>query len=79
MIPRNWHVSDNRASGFVFAYPEAFSGNVWRPLTWPPVVNVVSLSQDPVRNGCPEIKNTIEQSGNIQGKTTSGLPYFLYQ
>jgi hypothetical protein len=49
-------------SGFQFQYPSKFSGNLWSPRTWPPVVHVVSLRQDPVAIGCPDMKDTIEES-----------------
>ena len=49
-------------NGVSFAYPETFSGNIWRPLSWPPVVQVIPLSQDPISVGCPDIKNIVMQS-----------------
>ena len=65
--------------GFQFQYPKNFSGNVRHPITWPPVLHVVSLTQDPVAIGCPDMKDTIEQSWTIQGKTNDGLTYLLYK
>ena len=49
-------------NGIFFNYPEIFSGNVWRPLSWPPVVKIVSLHQDPISVGCPDMKNIVVQS-----------------
>ena len=66
-------------NGISFAYPETFSGNVWRPLSWPPVAKVVSLGQDPVSVGCPDMKNIVMQSWSTQGKTNNGLRYNMYQ
>ena len=66
-------------NGVQFSYPQMFSGNVWRPINWPPVVHIIPLTQDPVVIGCPDMQNVAQQSGTIQGKTASGLPYSLYQ
>jgi hypothetical protein len=78
-----WNTHTNRQttsnSGIQFSYPQTFSGNVWRPLNRPPMVNVVSLTQDPVAIGCPDMQNISEQTWIIQGKTNDGLSYSLYQ
>lgn len=62
-----------------FSYPETFSGNTRRPLRWPPVMNIVPLTQDPVTIACPEMKDIAQQTGITQGITNNGLPYSLYQ
>ena len=58
-------VTSNRQTysgqGFQFQYPKHFSGAIWQPSTWPPVVTLVPLNQDPIAIGCPEMKN-VEQS-----------------
>lgn len=70
-------IYSNGVSGIQFQYPKIFSGNIRRPLVWPPVVQIVT--SDPVLNWCPEMKDIVQTSGSIQGKTDDGLSYSLYQ
>ena len=83
ILPQTNEVPSTRltysGNGIFFNYPKTFSGNIWRPLSWPPVVKVVPLGQDPISVGCPDIKNIVMQSWSIQGKTNSGLIYHVYQ
>jgi len=65
--------------GVQFSYPQTFSGNTRRPLSWPPTVNVLALTGDAVALGCPDMKNIAQQTGSVQGKTNGGLNYTLYQ
>jgi len=66
ILPQSSKIPANRliysGNGISFAYPETFSGNVWRPLSWPPLVKVVPLGQDPIGVACPDMKNIVMQS-----------------
>ena len=65
-VPRVNTVPSNRQTysgqGFQFQYPKHFSGAIWQSNTWPPVVTLVPLYQNPIAIGCPDMKNTGEQS-----------------
>ncbi|PIR07124.1 MAG: hypothetical protein COV55_01695 [Candidatus Komeilibacteria bacterium CG11_big_fil_rev_8_21_14_0_20_36_20] len=49
-------------NGYEFQYPESFGANVWGAHFWPPKVTVVSINENPVKNGCPELPLELEST-----------------
>jgi len=71
----NWKTYSNTEYGVEFKYPETFEANVWRAQFWPPIVNVIPLSKDPLKNGCPDVPSDAQESK----VTINGIDYSLYK
>jgi hypothetical protein len=78
-VHTNRQTYSNTSSGIEFQYPKNFSGNVWAPIVRPPILTIVSNPQNPIENGCPDLKDTNYSLEKTIGQTNNGLKYFLYR
>lgn len=72
----SWETYINQEYGFEFKYPSSFGANVWKTFFWPPVATVVSISSDPIQNGCPQF--ALGASNTEQAVTLNNINFTLY-